>query len=152
MWEGPWVFGLKRNGHQEALTRNKAGFPCIDFNAGSPCNSQDEQMSESPVETLEKALVPRLISTGGLTSLWQLERDAEFNVSKGDNAWVLLKIYRNPNIPVATGKGPWVSSLTLRGIPIALPSLEENTEVFLATRQESWRRWTNTSFEGPFRS
>ena len=31
--------------------------------------SQDEGMSESPVETLEKALCVRLIWTGGLTSL-----------------------------------------------------------------------------------
>ena len=31
--------------------------------------SQDEGMSESSVETLEKSLVPRLIWTGGLTSL-----------------------------------------------------------------------------------
>ena len=30
---------------------------------------KDEGMSDSPVETLEKALGPRLIWTGGLTSL-----------------------------------------------------------------------------------
>ena len=33
---------------------------------------------------------------------------------------------RNSNIQVATGKASWVSILNLRGIPIALPSLEEN--------------------------
>ena len=32
--------------------------------------SQDEGMSESSVDTLEKTLVPRLIWTGGLTSLY----------------------------------------------------------------------------------
>ena len=44
---------------------------------------------------------------------------------------------RNSNIQVATGKASWVSILNLRGIPIALPSLEENLEVSLASRQES---------------
>ena len=43
-------------------------------------------MSESPVETLEKVLGPRLIWTGGITLLLQFERHAEFNVSKGDDA------------------------------------------------------------------
>ena len=70
----------------------------IDLNAGSSFISQDEGMSESPVETLEKALVLRLILTGGPTSLWYLERKAEFNASKGDDAWPLLKIDRDPNI------------------------------------------------------
>ena len=40
-------------------------------------------MSESPVEILEKALGPRLLWTGGLTSVSHLERHAEFNASKG---------------------------------------------------------------------
>ena len=40
-------------------------------------------------------------------------------------------------MPVATGKESWVSHLTLRGVPIALPCLEENPEVSLETRQES---------------
>ena len=30
-----------------------------------------------------------------------------------------MKIYSNPNIPATTGKGPWVSHLSSRGIPIA---------------------------------
>ena len=42
-------------------------------------------MSESPVETQEKAQVPHLIWTGGLTSLGHVERHMDFNVSKGDN-------------------------------------------------------------------
>ena len=94
-------------------------------------------MSESPVETLEKALGPRLIYTGGLTSLSELERHVKFNASKGDNARLLFKVDRNPTIPVATGKGPWVSCLTWRGVPIALPSLEENPKVSLSSRQVS---------------
>ena len=39
------------------------------LNSGSSFISQDEGMSESPVETLEKAVVLRLIWTGGITSL-----------------------------------------------------------------------------------
>ena len=66
---------------------------------------------------------------------------------KSDDAWLLLKIDRNPNITVATRKGPWVSRLTLRIIRIAPSSHEEIPEVLLVTRQESWRPWTNTSFE-----
>ena len=77
---------LKWNGHRDALTGNKARFPCNDMNTCSSLISQDEGMSESIVETLEKALCPCLISTGGLTSLSQLEMHVEFNVSKGDDA------------------------------------------------------------------
>ena len=43
-------------------------------------------MSESPVDTVEKALGPRLIWTGGLTSFSQLESHAQSNVSKGGDA------------------------------------------------------------------
>ena len=70
------------NGHRDALTQKKGGFPCSGLNAGSFSISQDEGMSESPVETLEKALVPRLISTVGLTSIWPLKRHVEFNASE----------------------------------------------------------------------
>ena len=62
-------FWPKWNGHQDALTRNKAGFPCSDLNAGSSCITQNEGMCECPVQTLEKDLVPHLLSTCGLTSL-----------------------------------------------------------------------------------
>ena len=44
---------------------------------------------------------------------------------------------RNPNILVATGKGPWASRLTSRSIHIALSSLEEIPEVSFVTREES---------------
>ena len=57
------------NGHRNALTQKNAGFPSSGLNAGSSFLSQDEGMSESPVETLEKARGPGLIWTGGLTSL-----------------------------------------------------------------------------------
>ena len=69
MREGTLVCCLKWNGDRDALTQKKPGFPCHVLNAGSSFISQDEGMSESLVETLEKALGPRLISTGGLTSL-----------------------------------------------------------------------------------
>ena len=48
--------------------------------------SQDEGMSESPVETLEKAVGLRLIWIGGVTSVRHLERHTDFNASKGDDA------------------------------------------------------------------
>ena len=51
------------------LTKNKAGFPCSDLNLGTCFMSHDEGMSESPVETLEKAVGLHLIWTGGITSL-----------------------------------------------------------------------------------
>ena len=66
--------------------------------------SQDEGMSESPVEALEKAVGLRLIWTGGIMSLRHLERHTEFNASKGDDALLFLKMDRNPNITVPTRK------------------------------------------------
>ena len=42
----------------------KARYPCSGLNLGSCFMSQDEGMSESPVETLEKALGLHLIWTG----------------------------------------------------------------------------------------
>ena len=69
MWEEPWFCCLKLSGYQDSLTRNKVRFPSSGLNAGSSFISQDEGMSESSVETLEKTLVPRLIWTGGLSSL-----------------------------------------------------------------------------------
>ena len=43
-------------------------------------------MTESPVETLEKAIVFHLFWTEGLTSFWHIERCAEFIASIGDDA------------------------------------------------------------------
>ena len=43
-------------------------------------------MSESPVETLEKAIVLRLIWIWGIISLCYLERHTEFKASKSDDA------------------------------------------------------------------
>ena len=86
------------------LTQKKAGFPCSALNLGSCCISQDEGMSETPVETLEKAVGLRLIWTGGISSLSHLERHMEFSASKGDDVLLSLKMDRNPNITVPTGK------------------------------------------------
>ena len=104
----PWSCFLTCNVHQDDLTRKKAGFPCSDLNDISSFISQDIGLSVSPVETLEKPLCPCLISTGGITSLWQLETHSEFNASKWDDTWVILKIDRNPNFPVASWTGPKV--------------------------------------------
>ena len=54
---------------REALTENKAGIPCSGLNSGSSFISQDEGMSESPVETLVKTVGHCLIWRGSLTSL-----------------------------------------------------------------------------------
>ena len=43
-------------------------------------------MTESPVETLEKAIVLHLFWTEGLTYFRHIERCAEFIASKGDDA------------------------------------------------------------------
>ena len=67
--ESDSIFCLKYNGPRDALTQKKAGFPCSAFNAGSSFISQDEGMSESPVETLEKAIVLNIFWTEGLTSI-----------------------------------------------------------------------------------
>ena len=123
MWEGPCVYCLKWNGPRETLTQKKAGFPCSVLNSGSCFISQDEGMSEYPVETQEKAVVLRLIWRLRITSLWHLERHTEFNVSKGDDAWLFLKMNRNPNITVPTRKWAFVYCLTSRSLHIVLPSL-----------------------------
>ena len=61
----------------------------------------------------------------------------EFNASKGGDALLFLKIDRNPNITVATRKGPSVYCLTSRRVHIALSGVVEIPEVPLVTRQES---------------
>ena len=123
MWEGLFVFCLKWNGPRDDLTKKKAGFHCSGLNAGSSFISQDEGMSESPVETLEKAIVLNLFWKEGLTSIWDFERCAEFNASKGDDAWFLVKIDRNNNITVATNKRSLASRLISRSVCIFLPSI-----------------------------
>ena len=84
MWEEICVFSLKWNWPRDALTQKKAGFPCSGLKAGSYFIWQDEGMTESPVETLEKAIVLHLFWTEGLISFWHIERCAEFIASKGD--------------------------------------------------------------------
>ena len=123
MWEGLCVFCLKWNGPRDALTQKKAGFHCSGLNAGSSFISQDEGMSESPVENLEKAIVFNIFWTEGLISLWHFERCAEFIASKGDHAWLFVKIYRNTNITVPTNKGRLASRITCRRVRIFLPSI-----------------------------
>ena len=81
MLEGPCVFYLKWKGHREVQTQKKTLFPCSGLNSGSSFISQDEGMSESPVETLEKHIGVHLIWTGDLTSLCPLEMQTEFNAS-----------------------------------------------------------------------
>ena len=123
VWEWPRISYLKWNGPWEALTQNKAGFPCRALNLGLSFTTQDEGMPESSVETLEKAVGHRLIRTGGITSLWHLERHMQFNASKGDDTWFFLKMDRNPNNTVPTRKWTSVSCFTSRCVRIVLLSV-----------------------------
>ena len=65
--------------------------------------SQDDGLSESPVETLEKAVGLCLIWTGPHIPLTPRERQ-EFNASKDDDALFFLKMDRNPNITLPRRK------------------------------------------------
>ena len=123
VWEGPCVFCLKWNGPQEALTQKNAWFPCSGFNSCASFITQDEGMSESPVEAIEKAIGLRLIWRGEITFLWHLERHTKFNASKDDDAWLFLKMDRNSNITLPTRKLTSVSCLTSRSVRVVLPSV-----------------------------
>ena len=123
MWEGPFIFCLKWNGLWEAVTHKKAAFPCSVLNSGLSFISQDEGMSEYPVENLEKAAGLHPIWKYAITSLWHLERHPELSASKGNDDWLFLKMDRNPNITVATRKWTSVFCLTSRSVRIVLPSV-----------------------------
>ena len=97
--------------------------------------SQDERMSESPVETLEKALGFHFISIMGLTCLWQLESHVEFTASNFDDVWQYFKILRNPNITVSNRKRDLHSHITSRSVCIFLLCLVYIPELSLIPRQ-----------------
>ena len=63
------VLSVSSGMYRERPDSKKAGFRCSGLNLGSCFMSQDEGMSESSVETLEKAVGLRLIWTGGIISL-----------------------------------------------------------------------------------
>ena len=109
--------------------------------------SQDERMSESPVETLQKALGLHLILKRDLTCLWQLESHVEFTASNFDDAWQFFNIVRNPNITMSNRKRDLKSHLTSRSVRIVLPRIYYIPELSLIPRQVSWLHWTNSSFE-----
>ena len=97
--------------------------------------SQDERMSVSPVETLEKTLGLHFISKMGLTCLWQLESHVGFTPSNFDDAWQFLNIVRNPNITVSNRKRDLNSHLTSRSVCIFMPCLVYIPELSLIHRQ-----------------
>ena len=93
-------------------------------------------MSDSSVETLEKTLVHRLIWYGASHLLTPREaRGILF--FKVDEAWLFLKIDRNPKIFLEIKKGRLISQLTFRSVCIILSSLVSIPEVSVVTRQES---------------
>ena len=109
--------------------------------------SQDERISESPVETLQKALGLHIISKRGLTCLCHFEIHVEFTASNVDDAWQFFNIVRNPNITVSNRKRDLNSHLTARRICIVLTHLDYIPELSLIPRQVSWLHWKNSSFE-----
>ena len=60
-------------------TQDKASFPCKDSNVTPRINSQHEGRPESPLAPLEIDPDPYLNTTGGLTPLCHIEREAEFH-------------------------------------------------------------------------
>ena len=92
-------------------------------------------MSESPVDTLEKALGLHFISKMGLTRLLQLESHVEFTASKFEDACQFFNIVRNPNITVSNRKRDLNSHLTSRSVCISLPRLVYIPELSLIPRQ-----------------
>ena len=109
--------------------------------------SQNERMSETRVETLQKALGLHLISKGGLTSLWQLESHVEFTVSNVDDAWLFCNTVGNSNITVSNRKRDLHSHLTSRSIRIVLSRLVYIPELSLIPKQVSWLQWAISNFE-----
>ena len=92
-------------------------------------------MSESAVETIEKALGLHFIWKMGLTCLWQLESHVEFTASYFDDAWQFFNIVRNPNITLLNRKRDLNSHLTSRSVCIFLPHLVYIPEFSLIPRQ-----------------
>ena len=118
------------------------------LHAGSSFTSQDERMSESSVQILQKALASTSSQKRGLTCLWQLESQVEFTASNVDDAWqFFFNIVRNPNITVSNRKRDLNSHFTSRSVRIVLPRLVYIPELSLIPRQVSWLHWTNSSFE-----
>ena len=97
--------------------------------------SQDERMSESPVETLAKALGLHFISKLGLTCLWQLESHVEFTSSNFNDAWQFFNIIRNPNITVSNRKIDLKFHLNSRSVSTFLPRLVYIPEFSFIPRQ-----------------
>ena len=110
--------------------------------------SQDERMSDSPVETLQKAVGLHFSSKRGLTCIWQRESHVEFTASKVDNAWQFFNIVRKPNITLSNRKRDLNSHWPSSSVRIVQPSLVYIPELSLIPRQLSWIHWTNSSFEG----
>ena len=77
------MLSVSRGCTARGLTLKKAGFPCSGLNLGSSFRSQDEGMPESPVETLEKAIVLHLIWIG---------ESHNFDISRGTRDPRLQKV------------------------------------------------------------
>ena len=108
--EVPYIFDWEHGTPQQAMPGNRAsswgegevswlfsrdGLLCSWLNAGSYFISQDEGMTESPVETLEKAIVNHLFWTESLayfyTSIGALSSLLQY-VTMPDSSWKLIGI------------------------------------------------------------
>ena len=92
-------------------------------------------MSESAVETLEKALGLHFISKMGLTCLWQNESHVEFTASNFDDARQFFNIVRNLNITLSNRTRDLNSQLSSRSVCIFLPCRVYIPEMSLIQRQ-----------------
>ena len=130
-------------------TRNKASIPCNNSNVTPSINSQHERRTESPVAPLEIAHDPYLNSTGGLTPLSHLEREAEFHASTRDDFWLpkgmsigtqtsLSELERKPVFPASTRDEALVPCTNSKGILTCPLQLEKRPEFCEATVAGPW--------------
>ena len=109
--------------------------------------SQDERMSESPVETLEKSPRPPLHLKMGPNMPLTTRKPRGVHCSNFEHAWQFFNIVRNPNITLSNRKRDLNSHITSRSVRIVLPRLIYIPELSLLPRQVSWLHWANFSFE-----
>ena len=62
-------------------------FPCTDSTVSPSIDAKHDGMCDNAVAPRKKATDPYVNSTGSLTLLLQLEREADFHVSTRDEAW-----------------------------------------------------------------
>ena len=139
-------------------TPDKSWFPCTGSNGTWSIPSQQDGRPVAPAYALEKAQIPRQNSTGGLTPLWKLERNAEFHASTPGEVWLPCWTFiRSPRslspLEGNTEFADWSLDTDLftgsdsRGIPMGPLQLEKRPDFSEATLAGPWdprlnSRWT----------